>query len=65
MPEKRNGKMMLTPEEKKTLLEMEPGLIDLEMELQRAKRAGMDVKDIEEEVKKAKTIRIGLLREYG
>lgn len=60
-----SGRMKLTDEEKHQLESMAPSLMELDMEIKRAKRAGIDVSALEEEYIKAKRLRDGLLREYS
>jgi len=65
MPLERLKAITLTPEMSTTLKEMEPDLRTLEFELEKAKRAGLDVKDLKVRFEEMKTLRVGLLREYS
>jgi len=47
-----------------TLKDMAPDITTLEFELAKAKRAGLDIKDMETKLAELKKIRIGLLKEY-
>lgn len=55
----------LTAEQKKSLLDLEADIRAMEVEIKRAERAGLDVKDLKESFEKAKALRSGILREYG
>ena len=55
----------LNPEQEKTLKEMAPDLEALEREINKAARAGIDVTDLAQKLQKTKSLREGLLREYG
>ena len=55
----------LTPEQEKTLKEMGPDLDALQREIDRAARAGIDVSELQAKLAKTKSLRDGLLREYG
>lgn len=55
----------LTKEMKKTLLDLEEDIKLLKLEIARAKRAGIDVTDLEADYNKAVKLRDGILREYG
>ena len=55
----------LTPEQEKTLKEMAPDLDALQKEINRAARAGIDVSELQAKLAKTKSLREGLLREYG
>ena len=65
MPLERLKAIRLTPEMSTTLKEMEPDLRTLEFELAKAKRAGLDVEELNKRFEEMKTLRVGLLREYG
>lgn len=55
----------LTKEQKKRLVDLEEDIRLLKLEIARAKRAGLDVTDLEVDYDKASKLRDGLLREYG
>lgn len=55
----------LTPEMKKTLQDMEADIETLKFELEKAKRAGIDVTDLAKRFEEMKTLRTGLLKEYS
>lgn len=55
----------LTPEDQATLEALGPDIEALEREIARAERAGLDVTARKEDLAKAKTLREGVLREYG
>jgi len=55
----------LSPEMKKTLEDMGPDISLLEFEIAKAKRAGLDISDMEVKLAELKKIRIGLLKEYS
>lgn len=55
----------LTFEDQKTLEDLGTDIKALEDELARAERAGIDVKEIKEKADAAKSLREGILREYG
>lgn len=47
-----------------TLKDMEPNIRTLQFELEKAKRAGIDVTEIKKRFDEMRVIRTGLLREY-
>lgn len=55
----------LTKEMKKTLLDLKEDIELLKLEIARAKRAGIDVADLEADYTKAVKLRDGILKEYG
>lgn len=55
----------LSPEAILSLKDMEPNITILDKEIAKAERAGIDVKDVKARFAAAKTMRRGLLREYG
>ena len=55
----------LSTEMKETLKDMGPDISTLEFELAKAKRAALDITDMEVKLAELKKIRIGLLREYS
>jgi hypothetical protein len=55
----------LSPEDQRTLEQLGPDIAALEAEIARAKRAGIDVTELEQQFTKAKNLRDGILREYG
>uniref|UniRef100_A0A6M3JH36 Uncharacterized protein n=1 Tax=viral metagenome TaxID=1070528 RepID=A0A6M3JH36_9ZZZZ len=55
----------LTKEMKKRLLDLEGDIKAVEFEIARAKRAGINVADLEERLKTAVALRDGILKEYG
>lgn len=55
----------LTPQQKKMLLDMEADIKVLKMEIERAKRVGIDVADLEADYIKATKLRENILKEYG
>jgi len=55
----------LSPEDRRALEELGPDIEALEAEIDRAERAGLDVAKLREDLDKAKTLREGILREYG
>lgn len=55
----------LTAEQKKSLLDLEADIKLLKIEIERAKRAGIDVADLEADYNKAVKLRDGILKEYG
>jgi hypothetical protein len=57
-------RIKLAPEMIKALEELEEDIAWIEEELRRAKRAGIDVEELERDYEKAKRMREGLLREY-
>lgn len=65
MAEPRLQPITLSKEMKETLKDMQPDITTLEFELQKAKRAGLDIKDMEIKLEELKKIRVGLLREYS
>jgi len=64
MAEPRLEPITLSPEMEKTLKDMGPDIMTLEFELAKAKRAGLDISDMETKLAELKTIRVGLLKEY-
>jgi len=64
MPNKPLEPIMLTKEMEGTLKDMEPDLATLKFELEKAKRAGIDIADMQKRFNEMKQIRLGLLREY-
>lgn len=54
----------LEPEAEKVLRDMETNILVLEREIIKAKRAGIDVADLEQRFEEMKKLRVGLLREY-
>ena len=60
-----NGQIRLTPDEKQELEAMGPDLMNLEIEIKRARRAGLDMEELEVEFRKMKNMRDGMIREYG
>jgi len=65
MAEERLQPITLSPEMKKTLEDMGPDITTVEFEIAKAKRAGLDISDMEVKLAELKKIRIGLLREYS
>ena len=65
MAEPRLQPITLSPEMKETLKDMGPDITTLEFELAKAKRAGLDIADMEKKLAELKKIRIGLLKEYS
>ena len=55
----------LTPEQKKTLLDLETDIRALDLEIKRAERAGIDVAELRKEYERSKKLREGILREYS
>lgn len=55
----------LSPEDKQTLLDLQPAIDALTREIARAKSAGFDVKELESDLKESLKIREGTLRVYG
>jgi len=64
MSPERLKPITLTKEMELTLKDMEPDLATLRFELEKAKRAGIDVADMEKRFNEMKVLRVGLLREY-
>lgn len=64
MPNQRLEPIKLTKEMSNTLKEMEPDLATLKFELEKAKRAGIDVAEMQKRFDEMKQLRLGLLREY-
>ena len=54
----------LKPEQTKTLEDMAVSIALLKKEVEKAKRAGIDVKEMEEKLLATAKLREGLLREY-
>lgn len=55
----------LTAEQKKSLLDLAADIKLLKIEIDRAKRAGLDVAELEADYNKAVKLRDGILKEYG
>jgi hypothetical protein len=55
----------LTPEDRRTLEDLGPDIEALEAEIAKAERAGLDVTKLRADLKNAKALREGVLREYG
>lgn len=64
MAEPRLKPITLSTEMEETLRDMGPDITTLEFELAKAKRAGLDIKDMEVKLTELKKIRLGLLKEY-
>ena len=64
MSPERLKPITLTEEMASTLKDMEPDLATLKFELEKAKRAGIKVDDMEKRFNEMKVLRVGLLREY-
>lgn len=64
MPVERLKPIKLTEKMEETLRDMEPDLATLKFELEKAKRAGIDVADMKKRFEEMKQLRTGLLREY-
>ena len=64
MAEPRLQPITLSKEMEETLKDMAPDITTLEFELGKAKRAGLDITDMEKKLAELKKIRIGLLKEY-
>lgn len=64
MVERIKEPLKLSTESEKELRDIGPDLALLENELVKAKRAGIDVSELEVKMKEMKTLRTGLLREY-
>lgn len=54
----------LTPQDQRTLEDLGPDIAALEAEIGKAERAGIDVTRLKDDLKKAKSLREGILREY-
>jgi len=54
----------MTKEMETTLKDIEPNLVTLKFELEKAERAGIDVKELKVRFEEMKRMRLGLLREY-
>ena len=65
MAEPRLQPITLSPEMAAELKDMGPDIRTLEREVEKAKRAGLDVGDMAAKLAELKKIRLGLLREYG
>ena len=65
MAEPRLQPITLSPEMAAELKDMGPDIRTLEREVEKAKRAGLDVGDMATKLAELKKIRLGLLREYG
>lgn len=63
MPEAEE--IRLRPEDQETLIKLQPEFDRLTREIAKAKRAGIDVTDLEATFLSAKKLREGVLREYG
>lgn len=57
--------IQLTPEQTKALQDLDRTITTLKQEIARAKRAGIDVADLEAALDSADKTRKALLREYG
>jgi len=55
--------LFLTTEDQRTLEELAPAIEMLEKNIAKLKRAGLDITKAEEDLKAAKTLREGMLRE--
>lgn len=55
----------LSPEDRRTLEALGPDIETLEAEIAKAERAGLDVTRLRDDLNKAKSLREGVLREYG
>lgn len=55
----------LTAEQKKALVDLETDIQAIKFEIARAKRAGIDVVDLEKRFAEATKLREGILREYA
>lgn len=55
----------LTAEQKKALVDLTTDIEAIKFEIARAKRAGIDVKDLEARFEESKKLREGILREYA
>ena len=55
----------LSPEREQALKDMAPDLTALQQEINKAARAGIDVTELAQKLAKTKSLREGLLREYG
>lgn len=55
----------LTKEQKEGLIKLEADIKSVEFEIARAKRAGLDVTELEAKFQKAKKLREGIMKEYG
>ena len=64
MAEPRLQPIKLSPEMEETLKDMSPDIRTLEREVEKAKRAGLDVDDMDKKLAELKKIRLGLLKEY-
>jgi len=64
MAELRLQPIKLSPEMEETLKDMSPDIRTLEREVEKAKRAGLDVDDMDKKLAELKKIRLGLLKEY-
>jgi len=64
MAEPRLQPITLSKEMAETLKDMAPDITTLEFELAKAKRAGLDIADMETKLAELKKIRVGLLKEY-
>lgn len=65
MANKRLKPITLSKEMEASLTDMEPDLRTLEFELEKAKRAGIDIVDMKKKFDELKVLRVGLLREYS
>jgi len=54
----------LTPEDQRTLQQLQPDIKALEAEIAKAERAGLDVTGPKTDLAKAKSLLEGILREY-
>lgn len=64
MSPERLKPITLTKEMEATLRDIEPDLATLKFELDKAKRAGIDIADMLKRFEEMKKLRLGLLREY-
>jgi hypothetical protein len=55
----------LSPEDRQTLESLGPDIEAIEKEIVKAERAGLDVTKLKADLDKAKSLREGVLREYG
>lgn len=55
----------LTAEQKKALTDLEEDIRAISYEIARAKRAGIDVVDLEKRFEESKKLRDGILKEYA
>lgn len=55
----------ITPQQRKALLASKAQLDEAQQEINRAKRAGIDVTELQAQLDEARKLRDGLLAEYG